>query len=79
MAAGKIGHTHTYQNKNTPLLVMGIKLPHIHTTNIPVNMIILNAKVSTKYKLLKPHASSIMKDTKIAYYLCVQHDKFIEP
>jgi hypothetical protein len=29
--------------------------------------------------MLKPHTSSILKDTEIAYYLYAQHDKFIEP
>jgi hypothetical protein len=42
-------------------------------------MIFLLTKVNTKYKILKLHNSSVIKDTKIAYYLCVQHDKFIKP
>jgi hypothetical protein len=51
---------------------------HTHQ-HIPVDMINLITKVSGNYKILKPHTLSTMKDIKIAYYLCVQHDKFIEP
>lgn len=40
-------------------------------TNISVDMIILISKINTKYKILKPNTSSVMKDTKMSYYLCV--------
>jgi hypothetical protein len=41
-------------------------------------MIIWIAKVNTKYKILKHHTSSILKNVKMT--LCLrQYDKFIEP
>lgn len=46
-------------------------------TNIPLQMINFIAKLNIKY-ILKPRISSIMKYTKIAYYLSVEHDNFIE-
>jgi hypothetical protein len=39
------------------------------STNITIDMIILFTKINTKYKILKSHTSSILKDTKI-YYFC---------
>jgi hypothetical protein len=50
---------------------------HTHTHQNRYNYILI-LKLNTIYKILESHTSSIMKDTKIAYYLCVHYNNFIK-
>jgi hypothetical protein len=49
-----------------------------HQVPIPTNIIVYMI-VCTKYKMLKPHTLSILKDAKITYYIYAQHGKLSEP
>lgn len=62
----KISHYQIFQYLN-PLLIIDIKLPHIHTTTSSGYLLGIHThqhfiiKISTTYKILKSHISSIIK------------------